>query len=169
MKACTCANRGDANAALHVEHSLFPRKRTLLGRARERQREKSKNAARNKLMTQAKEANNKMHNNLGDGSQPENKKNLNNPDMICTLDSRAEKADNMSTGVSVSRTSRSCFNSTAGPTGTTTVPASANVSIAQMETTDDDSSPKIRVINGNLAPPRIMSKSSANSTTSAEK
>ena len=31
MKACTCANRGDANAALHVEHSLFPRKRTLLG------------------------------------------------------------------------------------------------------------------------------------------
>merc|ERR1712020_865115 len=117
-----------------------------------------------------------MHNNLGDGSQPENKKNLNNPDMICTLDSRAEKADNMSTGVSVSRTSRSCFNSTAGPTGTTTVPASANVSIAQMETTEDESSPKIRVINGNLAPPppsvaaprptsssAIMSKSSATS------
>ena len=144
-------------------------------------------------MTQAKEAgkhgtnNKKMHNNL---EHPQNfgenhhKKhgNLNNPDMICTLDSRAEKHNeiNDSTGVSISRTSRSCFNSTAGPTGTTTVPASANVSIAQMETTEDESSPKIRVINGNLAPPPpsvavprpttassvIMSKSSA---TSAEK
>lgn len=33
MKACTCANRGEANAALQVEHSLFPRKRTLLGKS----------------------------------------------------------------------------------------------------------------------------------------
>ena len=160
----------------------------IIGRARER---KEKNAARNKLITQAKEAgkhgtnNKKMHNNLEHPQIGENhhkKGNLNNPDMICTLDSRAEKHNeiNDSTGVSISRTSRSCFNSTAGPTGTTTVPASANVSIAQMETTEDESSPKIRVINGNLAPPPpsvaaprpttsssvIMSKSSA---TSAEK
>ena len=159
----------------------------LLGRARER---KEKNAARNKLMTQAKEAhatNKKMHNNLEHpqnfGENHKKHGNLNNPDMICTLDSRAEKHNeiNDSTGVSISRTSRSCFNSTAGPTGTTTVPASANVSIAQMETTEDESSPKIRVINGNLAPPPpaprptvvIMSKSSAtspgSSSTLAEK
>ena len=136
-------------------------------------------------MTQAKEAhatNKKMHNNLEHpqnfGENHKKHGNLNNPDMICTLDSRAEKHNeiNDSTGVSISRTSRSCFNSTAGPTGTTTVPASANVSIAQMETTEDESSPKIRVINGNLAPPppsvaaprptsssAIMSKSSATS------
>lgn len=29
MKACTCANGRDANAALHIENSAFPRKRTL--------------------------------------------------------------------------------------------------------------------------------------------
>ena len=124
-------------------------------------------------MSQAKEAkhgnNKKMHNNLEHpqiGENHKNRGNLNNPDMICTMDSRAENQNNDSTGVSMSRTSRSCFNSTAGPTGTTTVPASANVSIAQMETTEDESSPKIRVINGNLAPPpptAIMSKKSATS------
>ncbi len=31
LKACTCATGRDANAALHVENSAFPRKRTLLG------------------------------------------------------------------------------------------------------------------------------------------
>lgn len=170
MKACTCANRGDANAALHVEHSLFPRKRTLLGRAREKQREK--NAARNKLLNQNKDgaANKKMHNNLE--PQLDNKKHQNNPDMICIMDSneKNEAANDMSTGISVSRTSRSCFNSTAGPTGTTTVPASANVSIAQLENTEaEDVSPKIRVINGNLAPPKLMSKSASSSNNSAEK
>ena len=29
MKACTCATGRDANAALHVENSAFPRRRTL--------------------------------------------------------------------------------------------------------------------------------------------
>ena len=169
MKACTCANRGDANAALHVEHSLFPRKRTLLGRARERQREKK--AARNNLMNQAGKdgaTNKKIGNNLEPQLDP--KKHQNNPDMICIMDGndKNDAANDMSTGVSMSRTSRSCFNSTAGPTGTTTVPASANVSIAQMESTEaEDVSPKIRVINGNLAPPKLTSKSTSNNVAVA--
>lgn len=152
MKACTCANRGDVNAALQVEHSLFPRKRTLLGRARGLGQDK--NAARNRLLQQANEANNKLHNNLGDGQG--DKMGHNHPDMIRSADSQKHhELNDMSTGVSMSRTSRSCFNSTAGPTGTTTVPASANVSMAQPELPedDDDDISQIRVINGNLAPP----------------
>ena len=34
LKACTCATGRDANAALHVENSAFPRRRTLGGSAR---------------------------------------------------------------------------------------------------------------------------------------
>ena len=145
MKACTCANRGEVNAALQVEHSLFPRKRTLLGRARGQ----DKNAARNKLLAQA---NKHKEQKLLEGQNGQN--DSRNPDMIHVAESaRVERMDGMqdandiSTGVSVSRTSRSCFNSTAGPTGTTTVPHSANVSIAQPE------EHSIRIVNGSLAPP----------------
>ena len=63
------------------------------------------------------------------------------------------EVNDVSTGVSMSRTSRSCFNSTAGPTGTTTIAPSANVSIAQPETMEEKAAQNIRVINGNLAPP----------------
>ena len=113
-----------------------------------------KNAIRNKLLNQAKEGGtNKLHNrdhqgNAGDKHPPD-------PDMIRVADSRNDpnnEVNDVSTGVSMSRTSRSCFNSTAGPTGTTTVPPSANVSIAQPEA-GDDMPESIRVINGNLAPP----------------
>ena len=74
---------------------------------------------------------------------------------VANADDNNMEANDVSTGVSMSRTSRSCFNSTAGPTGTTTVTPSANVSIAQPETisTDEKAAQNIRVINGNLAPP----------------
>ena len=118
---------------------------------------------RNKLLAQAKEhggQNNKLHHARGDhGVNPGDKRMPNNhPDMIHVADSRMEghnEANDVSTGVSMSRTSRSCFNSTAGPTGTTTVPPSANVSICNPENMDDmeNAAAQIRVINGNLAPP----------------
>lgn len=157
MKACTCANRGEANAALQVEHSLFPRKRTLLGRAKGQDR----NAVRNKLLAQAKEP--KLHHDGHHQTQALGDKMNNHPDMIHVADSRMEanqEANDVSTGVSMSRTSRSCFNSTAGPTGITTVPNSANVSIAQPESAADEAS-TIRVINGNLAPPTRFNRSSS--------
>ena len=78
-------------------------------------------------------------------------------DMIHVANDENYDANDVSAGVSMSRTSRSCFNSTNGPTGTTTVPPSANVSIAQpsnLETIGDEKGAQnIRVINGNLAPP----------------
>jgi len=81
----------------------------------------------------------------------------NNADMIHVANDENYDANDVSAGVSMSRTSRSCFNSTNGPTGTTTVPPSANVSIAQpsnLETIGDEKGAQnIRVINGNLAPP----------------
>ena len=77
--------------------------------------------------------------------------------MIHVANDENYDANDVSAGVSMSRTSRSCFNSTNGPTGTTTVPPSANVSIAQpsnLETIGDEKGAQnIRVINGNLAPP----------------
>ena len=145
-----------------MEHSLFPRKRTLLGRTRGHHNER--NAIRNKLLAaQAKEAKNGPHGHhhqYGEQRQTHRRGEIasgstNNPDMIHVAgdeDRNNMEANDVSTGVSVSRTSRSCFNSTAGPTGTTTVPPSANVSIAQPETIDEKSQ-NIRVINGNLAPP----------------
>ena len=147
MKACTCANRGEVNAALQVEHSLFPRKRTLLGRARGQDNRK-------KLLAQANK--NKEHGGhhrkLLEG---QNANDSRNPDMIhvaesSRVDNNKDNCNDISTGVSMSRTSRSCFNSTAGPTGTTTVQHSANVSIAQPEDQEEES---IRIVNGNLAPP----------------
>lgn len=155
MKACTCANRGEANAALQVEHSLFPRKRTLLGRARGGQEQ------RNRLLAQAKEAQKLNQHNLEHHQRKqEGHKNAgnNHPDMIHVADSNMEGNNDISTGVSMSRTSRSCFNSTAGPTGITTVPNSANVSIAQPETMDEE---PLRIINGNLAPPSRFSRNTS--------
>ena len=157
MKACTCANRGEANAALQVEHSLFPRKRTLLGRARGQ----DKNAARNKLLAQA---NKKETGKLLD--RPNGQNDMKNPDMIHVAESSRvgleKEANDVSTGVSMSRTSRSCFNSTAGPTGTTTVPPSANVSIAQPEENS------IRIVNGSLAPPGGKNRSPSSAHVSSD-
>ena len=147
MKACTCANRDNVNAALQVEHSLFPRKRTLLGRARGN----DKNDRRKRLLEQAKEANKLQHNLDGSGNAMGGDGSKNNREDKHNNDADRIHEMNDSTGVSMSRTSRSCFNSTAGPTGTTTVPASANVSIAQPEAREDY--PNVRVINGSLAPP----------------
>ena len=112
-----------------MEHSLFPRKRTLLGRTRGHHNER--NAIRNKLLAaQAKEAKNGPHGHhhqYGEQRQTHRHGEIasgstNNPDMIHVAgdeDRNNMEANDVSTGVSVSRTSRSCFNSTAGPTGTT--------------------------------------------------
>lgn len=153
MKACTCAARGDANAALQVEHSLFPRKRTLLSRVRGQ----DKNAAKNRLIQQAKDAN-KLHNNLGNGSSGQGGsvgggKGM-NAGQNQSHNDKIHELNDVSTGVSMSRTSRSCFNSTAGPTGATTMTgvASASVSVAHTEE-EPQQSPRMTTVNGTLAPP----------------
>jgi hypothetical protein len=55
-----------------------------------------------------------------------------------------------------------------GPTGTTTVAPSANVSIAQPEFTEENekAAQNIRVINGNLAPPNQRPNQRFNRTSS---
>ena len=138
LKACQCAAGREVNAALQVEHSVFPRRRTLAGMGASAKA--AKNAAMNRFQ-QARDQTRFRDNKTSANGKEENHE-LND----------------------LGQTTRSCFNSSACPTGNTTMTAaSASVCTAAETSTkngdihfDDISVAAATTINGSLAPPHAV-------------
>eukprot|EP00095_Tigriopus_kingsejongensis_P010103 snap_masked-scaffold152_size304267-processed-gene-0.11 protein:Tk10103 transcript:snap_masked-scaffold152_size304267-processed-gene-0.11-mRNA-1 annotation:"somatostatin receptor type 2" len=134
MKACTCATGRDANAALHVENSAFPRKRTLGASANHMER-------RNRLQSINGTNNHNNH-------TPKRK------------DDRQELHD-VSTGVTTltSRSSKSFENHSqvSQTTATTALGLQCqNSSASQVIAAGNPGQTAASTINGNLAPPKMV-------------
>ena len=65
MKACTCANMRDANAALQIEPSMLPRRRTLAGMGAS-----ARNAAKNRFQQNKDNSRQLTRNGSGEGLEP---------------------------------------------------------------------------------------------------
>ena len=182
MKACQCAAGREVNDALQVEHSVFPRRRTLAGmRASAKD---AKNAAVTRMQKFRERRKKEQGSNGGDSSNPHGNGNKGGHQPIEDDELERQELNEMSstsTG-NMSRTTRSCFNSSAYPTNMTAASASASVvddhtstcggaggggvSFSDIKVTinaniamgneKSNSVTTTAMVNGNLAPPRMI-------------
>ena len=184
LKAIQCAKGREVNDALQVEHSVYPRRRTLAGmRASVKD---AKNAAvsrmqklRDKRRKDYENGGEAIHHNHHNGSNRGHHHTRIEDDEL----ERQELNDMSSTSQgNISRTTRSCYNSSACPTNMTAASASASIvddrstcginssvtfndvkvtinqsnNYSSAEPTNVNAVTTTAMVNGNLAPPPNM-------------
>lgn len=182
LKACQCAAGREVNDALQVEHSVFPRRRTLAGmRASVKD---AKNAAVSR-MQKLRDKRRKDYENGGEAIHHNHQNGSNRGHHHTRIEDdeleRQELNDMSSTSQgNISRTTRSCYNSSACPTAMTAASASASVvddrstcginssvtfndvkvtiqsNNSSIEPTNGNAVTTTAMVNGNLAPPPNM-------------
>ena len=130
LKACQCAAGREVNDALQVEHSVFPRRRTLAGmRASVKD---AKNAAVSRMQKLRDRRRRKEYDNNGEVIHHHHRNGSNrghHHDRIEDDELERQELNDMSSTSqgNISRTTRSCYNSSACPTAMTAASASASV------------------------------------------
>ena len=178
LKACQCAAGREVNEVLQVEHSVFPRRRTLAGiRASAKD---AKNAAVSRMQKFRERRLKEQGNGVEATHHHRRGANPGHGDRIEEDESERQELNDMSstsTG-NMSRATRSCFNSSACATAMTAASASASVvddrssygisSVAfndvkvtiaastNSDTTNGNAITTTAMVNGNLAPPSML-------------
>ena len=179
LKACQCAAGREVNDALQVEHSVFPRRRTLAGmRASMKDTKKAAVSRIQKLRDRRRKDYENGGENIHHRRNGSNRGNHIEDDEL----ERQELNDMSSTSQgNISRTTRSCYNSSACPTNMTSASAQGSVvddrssvmhdgissvtfndvkvSFASGSNSDSANGNAVTttaMVNGNLAPPSML-------------